>query len=67
MNVITAFRPRIITTGQVTAVRKYKGRIYVQFITPMRVQVSALIDYTDREFTRLKSTKDSGETVKVKY
>lgn len=67
MNIWKLWRPRITTTGQVTAVRTYRGRIYVRFTTPMRVEVSTLIDYSAPELKRLQAALKSGETVRVKY
>ena len=67
MKIFKIWRPRITTTGQVIALKKYRGRVYVRFRTPMAVEVSTLIEYTDRDFTRLKSAMNTGTTVNVKY
>lgn len=67
MNIWKLWRPRITTTGQVTAVRTYRGMIYVRFTTPMRIEVATFIDYSGRELKRLQAALKSSETVRVKY
>lgn len=60
-------RPRIRTTGFVSHVRKYKKKIYVKFVTPMRIEVSAMVPYTEKQYKSLLAAMKKGETVSIKY
>jgi len=67
MKAFDLIRPRIRTTGFVTQVRKYKKKIYVRFVTPMRIEVSAMIPYTEKQYKSLLASMKKGETVSIKY